>query len=76
MQKKFAFTATCVLSLLTLYACNDNDESIVTSPPLTTDVNPNSCLTTASDGSNVVVGSNQVGDPAFPEPASGARREF
>lgn len=73
MQKKFAFTATCVLSLFTLYGCNDNDESIVTSPPLTTDVNPNSCLTTASDGSNVVVGSNQVGDPAFPEPASGYR---
>lgn len=73
MQKKLIFTATCVVSLFTLYGCNDNDKSVNSPAIPNVDTNPYSCLTTASDGSNVVVGSDQVGDPAFPEPASGYR---
>lgn len=73
MQKKLIFTATCVVSLFTLYGCNDNDKSVNSPTIPNVDTNPYSCLTTASDGSNVVVGSDQVGDPAFPEPASGYR---
>lgn len=73
MQKKLIFTATCFVSLFTLYGCNDNDKSVNSPTIPNVDTNPYSCLTTASDGSNVVVGSDQVGDPAFPEPASGYR---
>lgn len=76
MQKKYSITMTCALTILALYGCNDSNDSASTptNPSnLIVDTNPNSCSTVSDDGTNVVVGSNQSGDPAAPEPASGYR---
>lgn len=73
MLKKRVLTVCCFSIILSLYGCNDDDDSDHVRSDLIKDTNPYSCLATANDGSNVVVGSDQVGDPAFPEPASGYR---
>ena len=49
------------------------DDSNTTPPNLIVDNDPTSCSKLAQDGSSVVVGSNQNGDPAAPEGASGYR---
>lgn len=73
MQKKMIVTATYILSIFTLSACNNHDQSDQAQASVIVDQDPMSCSTLAADGKNVVVGSNQMGDPAFPEPASGYR---
>ena len=56
-----------LLALLSLGACGGSDDA---APPAAADT---SCQVLADDGSTVVVGSNQAGDPALPEAASGYR---
>lgn len=73
MYKKSVLSLGLISMMLSLTACNDDDDPTSVSNPLKVDTNLNSCATSASDGSSVVVGSDQVGDPAFPEPASGYR---
>ncbi|NHB57286.1 gamma-glutamyltransferase [Acinetobacter sp. 194] len=74
MQKKIILTTTCVFSVFMLYGCHDDQDNHHNAhQQLIIDNNPNSCTSLSADGSNVVVGSNQAGDPAFPEPASGYR---
>ena len=75
MDNKKYIAMISIASLFLLNGCNessDNDDVKSTSN-LQIDRNPYSCTATANDGSNVVVGSDQAGDPAFPEPASGYR---
>lgn len=55
------------LTLISLGACGGSDD------PAPTPVADTSCQVLADDGSTVVVGSNQPGDPALPEAASGYR---
>ncbi|MFC4421959.1 gamma-glutamyltransferase family protein [Cupriavidus pampae] len=54
---------------------SDDNSSTASTPPPTTPVTPadTSCQVLADNGSTVVVGSNQPGDPSLPEPASGYR---
>ena len=73
MFKKRMLTVCCFSIILSLYGCNDDNDSDHVRNDLDKDTNPYSCSATANDGSNVVVGSDQAGDPAFPEPASGYR---
>lgn len=73
MFKKRMLTVCSFSIILSLYGCNDDNDSDHVRNDLDKDTNPYSCSATASDGSNVVVGSDQAGDPAFPEPASGYR---
>ncbi|WP_445116077.1 gamma-glutamyltransferase family protein [Acinetobacter sp. WZC-1] len=73
MQRKIMLTLTCVLALFTVYGCNDHDRPSDQISTLNVDSNPYSCSSIADDGSNVVVGTGQTGDAAFPEPASGYR---
>lgn len=73
MLKKSVLTVCVVTIFTSLYGCNDDDHSDHVSNQLNKDSNPSSCTSLSSDGSNVIVGSDQVGDPAFPEPASGYR---
>ena len=75
MDNKKYIAMVSIASLFLLNGCNegsDSDDVKITSS-LQIDRHPYSCTATANDGSNVVVGSDQVGDPAFPEPASGYR---
>lgn len=62
-------------TLLILQGCSDNsnDATADKSNHLIVDNDPYSCLKRNANGSNVVVGSNQNGDPAAPEEASGYR---
>ena len=64
-----------IASLFLLNGCNESSDNdgVKNTSNLQIDRNPYSCTATANDGSNVVVGSDQAGDPAFPEPASGYR---
>lgn len=78
MKNKKYIAVGCISGLLLLSACKDadsksKDKESANNLHIIKDTNPNSCLATASDGSNVIVGSNQIGDPAAPEPASGYR---
>lgn len=65
-------TLLCVLVGLLLTGCN-NDDKAPQSSQLKVDTNPNSCQSLTENGEQVVVGSDQQGDPAAPEPASGYR---
>ncbi|WP_343681688.1 gamma-glutamyltransferase family protein [Acinetobacter baylyi] len=71
MQKKYFLILGGFLSLGLLQGCNDSNDQEQTSTIV--DTNPNSCNQLTSDGSTVVVGSGQVGDPSAPEPASAYR---
>ncbi|OTG87168.1 gamma-glutamyltransferase [Acinetobacter sp. ANC 4558] len=75
MENKKYIVMVSVASLFVLNGCNDqsNRGGIKVSSQLEVDNNPYSCTAQTSNGSNVVVGSDQQGDPAFPEPASGYR---
>ena len=80
-QPWWALTPIC-LSIALLGCGGDDADSttaapttpppVTTAPPVTvTPVADNSCLTTNTAGTPVVVGSGLAGDPAAPEPASG-----
>ena len=76
MDNKKYIAVSCMLSMLVLTACNDDDSEKKPSENtqnIIKDTNPYSCTITGNDGSNITVGSNQPGDPAAPEPASGFR---
>ncbi|QET03729.1 gamma-glutamyltransferase family protein [Cupriavidus pauculus] len=67
--------ATAVASTLLVISCGGDDNPPTSSTP-TTPVTPadTSCQVLADNGTTVVVGSNQPGDPSLPEPASGYRK--
>lgn len=71
--KKYTLILGGVLSLGLLHGCNDSNDQEQTQNYTITDNNPNSCNQLASNGSTVVVGSGQAGDPSAPEPASAYR---
>ena len=73
MQKKYTLILGGFLSLGLLHGCNDSNDQEQTQNYTITDNNPNSCNQLASNGSTVVVGSGQAGDPSAPEPASAYR---
>ncbi|MFT3817674.1 MAG: gamma-glutamyltransferase family protein [Rubrivivax sp.] len=60
------------VAALVLAACGGADNTDF-GPGLTADTAADSCSVLSSNGSAVVVGSGQSGDPAAPEPASGYR---
>ncbi len=67
--------AAAVAGTLLVVSCGGSDDNSTPTTP-TTPTTPqadNSCQVLASNGSTVVVGSNQPGDPALPEPATGYR---
>ena len=64
--------APAALALL-LAACGGGGDDDAPGNSLAVDTNPNSCAVVNADGSAVVVGSGQPGDPAAPEPTSGYR---
>lgn len=70
--------AAAVASTLLIISCGGSDDPPTASNPSTptTPVTPadTSCQVLADNGSTVVVGSNQPGDPSLPEPASGYRK--
>lgn len=63
--------ATAVASTLLIISCGGGDDS--PAPPPATPQADTSCQVLASNGTSVVVGSNQPGDPSLPEAASGYR---
>ncbi|MCA3186580.1 MAG: gamma-glutamyltransferase family protein [Cupriavidus sp.] len=66
--------AAAVAGTLLVVSCGGSDDnSTPTPPPTTTPQADNSCQVLSSTGGTVVVGSNQPGDPALPEPATGYR---
>lgn len=78
LQKRKAplAVACAVASALLVISCGGSDDNGSTPTTPTTPTTPqadNSCQVLASNGSTVVVGSNQPGDPALPEPATGYR---
>ncbi|CAG9180879.1 Glutathione hydrolase proenzyme [Cupriavidus pampae] len=77
LRKTQLALATAVASTLLIISCggSDDNSSTASTPPPTTPVTPadTSCQVLADNGSTVVVGSNQPGDPSLPEPASGYR---
>lgn len=75
MIKKNILILSGLSTLLILQGCSDNSNDATTdkSNHLIVDNDPYSCLKRNANGSNVVVGSNQNGDPAAPEEASGYR---
>lgn len=80
MNKRYSFLFSSLLAVGLLQGCGDDsssdqpkDDSNTTPPNLIVDNDPTSCSKLAQDGSSVVVGSNQNGDPAAPEGASGYR---
>jgi gamma-glutamyltranspeptidase / glutathione hydrolase len=60
---------TAALAACLLVACGGNDDS----SPATSVAADTSCQALSSDGTSVIVGSDQPGDPALPEAASGYR---
>jgi gamma-glutamyltranspeptidase/glutathione hydrolase len=75
IQKTPLALATAVASTLLIASCGGSDDKPATPPTTpTTPQADTSCQVLASDGSTVVVGSNQPGDPSLPEPASGYRK--
>lgn len=80
VNKRYSFLFSSLLVVGLLQGCGDDsssdqpkDDSNTTPPNLIVDNDPTSCSKLAQDGSSVVVGSNQNGDPAAPEGASGYR---
>ena len=73
MHKKYVMSVACLIAILPLSGCHDDDKDVALTPALKVDQNPASCNSKNADGQTIVVGSQQVGDPAFPEPASGYR---
>ncbi|RSN77025.1 gamma-glutamyltransferase [Acinetobacter haemolyticus] len=81
MNKRYSFFFSSLLAVGLLHGCGSDsssdqskDDSNIGQPPqpnLIIDNDPSSCSKLAQDGSSVVVGSNQNGDPAAPEGASG-----
>ncbi|WP_043366128.1 gamma-glutamyltransferase family protein [Cupriavidus sp. WS] len=69
--------AAAVLAAVMLASCGGDDPSppvaVTPAPPSQPVVPDTSCQILSSDGNAVVVGSDQPGDPALPEPASGYR---
>ena len=64
-------TSSMLAALLALSACSDGDDAPVVTP--TADAAATECQALTSDGSSVIVGSGNPGDPAAPEAASGYR---
>jgi gamma-glutamyltranspeptidase/glutathione hydrolase len=75
LQKRKAplAVACAVAGALLVISCGGSDDNGSTPTTPTTPQADNSCQVLASNGSTVVVGSNQPGDPALPEPATGYR---
>ncbi|ENU30748.1 gamma-glutamyltransferase [Acinetobacter sp. CIP-A165] len=81
MNKRYTFLFSSLLAVGLLQGCGSDsssdqskDDSNIGQPPqsnLIVDNDPSSCSKLAQDGSSVVVGSNQNGDPSAPEAASG-----
>ncbi len=83
MNYRYSFWFGSLLAIGLLQGCGNDTSSDQSStqpdtghpsnPSLIIDPNPESCSKRAEDGSSVVVGSDQEGDPAAPEGASGYR---
>ncbi len=83
MNHRYSFWLSSVLAVGLLQGCGNDSSSDQSgtdpntghpsTPNLIVDQDPSSCSKRAEDGSSVVVGSDQNGDPAAPEGASGYR---
>ncbi|WP_254775789.1 gamma-glutamyltransferase family protein [Ralstonia sp. 25mfcol4.1] len=72
MRKVPLTLAAAVAGTLLVVSCGGSDDNSTPTTPATPQAD-NSCQVLASNGSTVVVGSNQPGDPALPEAATGYR---
>jgi len=83
VNHRYSFFFSSLLAVGVLQGCGndassdqsgkDSNTGQPSKPNLIIDQDPSSCSKLAQDGSSVVVGSNQNGDPAAPEGASGYR---